>query len=166
MNAFFRDGLTYAHLWVLSQSFRILLRDIAELDSALEAFSTHSSTQTAIVKLSPVRMRPPSLTSKTLAHGAAQLPERALARLQILRTNHWRYGLVRSQTLTMSPPTPAEVLSRKLTIYGMPQVSALKQHWLPHPGRQMLQGDDIGLLGRSGGGSERNEEAISYRRVY
>lgn len=40
---------------------RMLLKDIAELDSLLEEFSTHASTQTAIVKSSPVRMRPPPL---------------------------------------------------------------------------------------------------------
>lgn len=38
---------------------RILLRDISELDGLLEAFSAHASTQTAIVKSSPVRMRQP-----------------------------------------------------------------------------------------------------------
>jgi Lrp/AsnC family leucine-responsive transcriptional regulator len=40
---------------------RMLLRDISELDSLLEGFSTHASTQTAVVKSSPVRMRPPPL---------------------------------------------------------------------------------------------------------
>ncbi|EFO33554.1 HTH-type transcriptional regulator Ptr1 [Roseibium sp. TrichSKD4] len=40
---------------------RMLLKDISELDGLLEDFSTHASTQTAIVKSSPVRMRPPPL---------------------------------------------------------------------------------------------------------
>lgn len=40
---------------------RLLLRDIAELDGVLEAFSAHASTQTAIVKSSPVVMRAPPL---------------------------------------------------------------------------------------------------------
>lgn len=40
---------------------RMLLRDIGELDGMLEAFSVHASTQTAIVKSSPVRMRQPPL---------------------------------------------------------------------------------------------------------
>lgn len=40
---------------------RMLLRDISELDSLLEGFSTYASTQTAVVKSSPVRMRPPPL---------------------------------------------------------------------------------------------------------
>lgn len=40
---------------------RMLLKDISELDGLLEDFSTHASTQTAVVKSSPVRMRPPPL---------------------------------------------------------------------------------------------------------
>jgi Lrp/AsnC family leucine-responsive transcriptional regulator len=40
---------------------RMLLKDISELDTLLEGFSPHASTQTAIVKSSPVRMRPPPL---------------------------------------------------------------------------------------------------------
>ncbi len=40
---------------------RMLLKDISELDGLLEGFSTHASTQTAVVKSSPVRMRPPPL---------------------------------------------------------------------------------------------------------
>ncbi|GGX49497.1 AsnC family transcriptional regulator [Tateyamaria omphalii] len=40
---------------------RMLLRDIAELDGLLEPFTAHASTQTAIVKSSPVPMRPPPL---------------------------------------------------------------------------------------------------------
>ena len=38
---------------------RMLLKDISELDGLLEDFSTHASTQTAVVKSSPVPMRPP-----------------------------------------------------------------------------------------------------------
>ncbi|EIM75916.1 AsnC family transcriptional regulator [Nitratireductor aquibiodomus RA22] len=38
---------------------RILLKDISELDEVLEAFSAHASTQTSVVKSSPVRMRSP-----------------------------------------------------------------------------------------------------------
>ncbi len=41
---------------------RMLLKDISELDGLLDGFSTHASTQTAVVKSSPVRMRPPPLT--------------------------------------------------------------------------------------------------------
>lgn len=40
---------------------RMLLRDISELDGLLEDFSKHASTQTAVVKSSPVLMRPPPL---------------------------------------------------------------------------------------------------------
>lgn len=40
---------------------RMLLRDISELDRLLEDFSTHASTQTAVIKSSTVRMRPPPL---------------------------------------------------------------------------------------------------------
>lgn len=40
---------------------RMLLKDISELDDLLEGFSTYASTQTAVVKSSPVRMRPPPL---------------------------------------------------------------------------------------------------------
>ncbi|WP_424978491.1 Lrp/AsnC family transcriptional regulator [Leisingera sp. S232] len=40
---------------------RMLLKDISELDELLEDFSRHASTQTAVVKSSPVRMRPPPL---------------------------------------------------------------------------------------------------------
>lgn len=40
---------------------RMLLKDISELDGLLEDFSTHASTRTAVVKSSPVRMRPPPL---------------------------------------------------------------------------------------------------------
>lgn len=40
---------------------RLLLRDIADLDGLLEEFSTHASTQTAVIKSSPVLMRPPPL---------------------------------------------------------------------------------------------------------
>ena len=38
---------------------RLLLKDISELDAILEKFSTHASTQTAVVKSSPVPMRLP-----------------------------------------------------------------------------------------------------------
>ncbi|WP_120632556.1 Lrp/AsnC family transcriptional regulator [Ruegeria sp. EL01] len=40
---------------------RMLLKNISELDALLEDFSTHASTQTAVIKSSPVRMRPPPL---------------------------------------------------------------------------------------------------------
>lgn len=40
---------------------RMMLKDISELDTILEDFSTHASTQTAVVKSSPVRMRPAPL---------------------------------------------------------------------------------------------------------
>lgn len=42
---------------------RLLLRDIAELDDILEAFSAHASTQTSVVKSSPVPMRAPPLVA-------------------------------------------------------------------------------------------------------
>ncbi|MEM9584396.1 MAG: Lrp/AsnC family transcriptional regulator [Pseudomonadota bacterium] len=42
---------------------RMLLKDISELDTILEGFSTYASTQTAVVKSSPVHMRPPPLDS-------------------------------------------------------------------------------------------------------
>jgi Lrp/AsnC family leucine-responsive transcriptional regulator len=40
---------------------RMLLKDISELDRLLEDFSSNASTQTAVIKSSPLRMRPPPL---------------------------------------------------------------------------------------------------------